>query len=370
MVAPAPRQPARLHRHPIGYSLLPINLGRSPGRQTATTDIAGTAGNAQTGGIDREIDAPGHTQTMKMEHHRMAAEARSGAQVGALEWVEHLGGERVLGGGVEYCSALHVGRYRFPGRPDRFTAPPLERHYISITVDGATEVERNLSGGEDRARFAPGNSLIMAAGQPNAWRWTRPTEEIHFYLCPEFLREIARKAGLDDVRLIDRFAFADPELQRMATALLRELSAPGIASRLWVESVTNELYLHILRQHCIAVNTDPSACSGLTAAQLRRVSEFVSKNLSRDMTLADMAEVAGVSRFHFAHMFKRSVGEPPHRWLVQHRLERAKALLRSTDLSITEVAFEVGYQSQSHFGQMFRRATGMTPRSWRKASGN
>lgn len=295
----------------------------------------------------------------------MVTKTQLGASIGASEWVAHLGGEQVLSAEGDYYPGLDIGQYRFPERPDRFTAPPLARHYISITLDGSTEVERNLSGDRDTAQFTPGHSLIMSAGQPNAWRWDRPTEEVHFYLCPELLRDMAASIGLTDVELIDRFGFSDPELQRLARALLTELRAPDIGSRLWVESLTNVLGLHILRHHCRSgrIHLDPA---GLTSAQIRRVEDFVTSNLGENISLAEMAGVAGVSRFHFAHMFKRSMGMPPHRWLVERRLDRAKELLRSTDRSVTEIAFEVGYHSQSHFGLVFRRATGMTPRAWRK----
>lgn len=294
----------------------------------------------------------------------MLNDVNTQAAVDAAEWVQLLGGEEVLHGSCN-CAALSLGQYRFPERPDRFTAPPLTHHYLSITLEGSTEVERDLHGDRETARFAPGTSLIMSAGQPNSWRWDKPTEEIHFYLCPEFLRRMGESANVAEVELMERFAFADEELQRLATTLLDEIRSPGIATNLWIESVTNVLYMHILRNYCTTSSVLESTRIGLTTAQLRHVEEFATENISREITLTEMAEVAGVSRFHFAHMFKRSMGVPPHQWLISRRLDRAKDLLRTTDLSITEIAFEVGYQSQSHFGHVFRRATGMSPRTWR-----
>lgn len=284
--------------------------------------------------------------------------------VEAGEWVRYLGGEPVLHGYFN-CAALAIGQYRFPSRPERFTAPPISRHYMSITFDGATEVERNLGDERNTARFSPGTSLIMSAGQVNSWRWDKPTEEIHLYLCPDFLRRMGETADLANTELVERFAFSDPDLQRLAGQLLEEIRSPGIASDLWVESVTNLLYMHVLRNYCTTSSSTRFPGIGLTSAQLRRVEEFVEAHMDREVTLAEMAEVTNVSRFHFAHMFKRSMGLPPHQWLIQKRVERAKQLLRNTRLSITEVAFEVGYQSQSHFGHVFRRSIGMSPRKWR-----
>jgi transcriptional regulator GlxA family with amidase domain len=74
-----------------------------------------------------------------------------------------------------------------------------------------------------------------------------------------------------------------------------------------------------------------------------------------------LARVSCVSEAHFARSFKEAFGVPPHRYLLTRRLERAKALLRDTDLSITEIAFQTGWQSLGTFGRTFRDVTGESP---------
>jgi transcriptional regulator GlxA family with amidase domain len=78
-----------------------------------------------------------------------------------------------------------------------------------------------------------------------------------------------------------------------------------------------------------------------------------------------LAQVSGVSAAHFARSFKVAFGVPPHRYLLTRRIERATALLRETDLSITEIAFQTGWSSQGTFGRTFRDIVGATPRSVR-----
>ena len=75
-----------------------------------------------------------------------------------------------------------------------------------------------------------------------------------------------------------------------------------------------------------------------------------------------LAEVSGVSEAHFARSFKQAFGVPPHRYLLTRRIERATALLRDTDLSVTEIAFETGWESLGTFGRTFRDITGESPR--------
>ena len=74
-----------------------------------------------------------------------------------------------------------------------------------------------------------------------------------------------------------------------------------------------------------------------------------------------LARVSGVSQAHFARSFKDAFGVPPHRYLLTRRIERAKALLRDTDLPITEIAFETGWSSLGTFGRTFRDVTGESP---------
>ena len=74
-----------------------------------------------------------------------------------------------------------------------------------------------------------------------------------------------------------------------------------------------------------------------------------------------LAQVSGVSEAHFARSFKDAFGVPPHRYLLTRRIERASALLRETELSITEIAFETGWNSLGTFGRTFRDVTGESP---------
>jgi transcriptional regulator GlxA family with amidase domain len=74
-----------------------------------------------------------------------------------------------------------------------------------------------------------------------------------------------------------------------------------------------------------------------------------------------LAEVSGASEAHFARAFKQAFGVPPHRYLLTRRIERAMALLRDTDLSITEIAFQTGWNSLGTFGRTFRDITGENP---------
>ena len=84
-----------------------------------------------------------------------------------------------------------------------------------------------------------------------------------------------------------------------------------------------------------------------------------------DWPVERLASVSGVSRAHFARSFKQAFGIPPHRYLLTRRIEKATALLRDTDLPITEIAFRTGWSSLGTFGRIFRDITGKAPGDFR-----
>lgn len=108
------------------------------------------------------------------------------------------------------------------------------------------------------------------------------------------------------------------------------------------------------------------AKGGLAGATQRRCLELMRSRLSEDISLDELAADAQLSPFHFARMFKQSVGVPPRVYLTQLRMEKACSLLESTELSITEIAHEVGYSSNQVLARIFHKHHRMTPSDYRR----
>lgn len=105
---------------------------------------------------------------------------------------------------------------------------------------------------------------------------------------------------------------------------------------------------------------------GLAPWATRRVIEYLHAHLADEVSLAELAAVASLSPFHFARMFKRTMGVAPHAFQRGLRCERSKEMLANTQQSVTEIAFEVGYESSQSFARMFRAETGTSPLEWRR----
>jgi AraC-like DNA-binding protein len=138
----------------------------------------------------------------------------------------------------------------------------------------------------------------------------------------------------------------------------------------WIEPIIegNERLGTVVKIESQPRRSAPPAQGGLPAFKRRRVVEFIEAHLDRPINLARLAAVVHLSPFHFHRQFKRATGSTPHQYIVQKRIERAKALLSDSQLPLVEVAAQAGFANQSHFGSTFRKATSMTPRGFRNAT--
>jgi AraC-like DNA-binding protein len=104
---------------------------------------------------------------------------------------------------------------------------------------------------------------------------------------------------------------------------------------------------------------------GLPPRVLRRVREYIAAHLQQNISIQMLADVAGLSMFHFARTFKQSEGVTPHRFLLQSRLRRVQELLANTELPLSQIAIAAGFSDQSHCARRFREFVGITPRRYR-----
>ena len=102
------------------------------------------------------------------------------------------------------------------------------------------------------------------------------------------------------------------------------------------------------------------------SARMKRVLALIEDNLHRNLTLADLAREAGLSRDHFGRLFREQLKISPHNYVVQRRMVVARRLLETTDQPILELATEVGYESQGYFTTVFKKECGCTPAAYRR----
>jgi AraC-like DNA-binding protein len=171
------------------------------------------------------------------------------------------------------------------------------------------------------------------------------------------------KAGRPDFE--PRLMFSDPTIWRYGQLIAEECARPGALSDAYGESLSLTLFLALIRLNGDA-EREPYQ-SRLAPWQLRKVTDFMRANLTETLRLSQLAAISGRSTSHFGRAFKASTGLPPHRWHLNMRIERARAMLADTGASLADVACATGFADQSHFTRVFSRIVGMSPGAWRRS---
>jgi AraC family transcriptional regulator len=132
-----------------------------------------------------------------------------------------------------------------------------------------------------------------------------------------------------------------------------------------VDQIAQALHTHLAYAYG-KIQSLSASYSGLAPWQLKRATEMLTANLECDVAIAEVAEECRLSRSHFARAFRQSTGAPPHKWLLERRVEVAKELMLNTRLPLVDVALSCGFSDQSHFTRIFSRFSGWTPSAWRR----
>ena len=117
--------------------------------------------------------------------------------------------------------------------------------------------------------------------------------------------------------------------------------------------------------HQDSITPLPRTRGGLPPRALKRVHEYIEAHLEENIGIQILANIVGLSMFHFARAFKQSKGLTPHDYLIECRVRRAQDLLANTNLSLSEIAMAAGFADQSHCTRRFRERVGVTPSDYR-----
>ena len=265
--------------------------------------------------------------------------------------------EALLGDGLR--SAL----WRREQLEDTLYDRPLH-HTLSLYLEDGFDVY--LDGEPDR-RGAPGKLCLLPAGHASRWRIHGRIRFVHVYFTQEEFGQLAVRM-LDreprTVALHQRIYIEDPVLGAL-TSRLAGLDWTDEQSRLEANACGHELMARLLLAH----SGRPAALKvrgGLAPVQRRRVLEQIEAGLDRPLSVGALADELALSAYHFARMFRVSVGEAPHRWILRRRLARARGLLASSRAPLEAIAAAAGFSHASHLVRHFRAATGVTPHAYRQ----
>jgi AraC family transcriptional regulator len=251
--------------------------------------------------------------------------------------------------------------------------PAVAEPLLVLVLAGSARVQEREMGGEwlESAVSADDFFLTMSA-QPYEMRWHAHSDEgfhvAHVYLSQRLLDLAAREmltGQADTLHLRDISGARDAQVSRLIRFLYDEMTGPGQASPLYIHGIAQALAVHLVRNYRNQQANLRSA-NALPAYKLQRVIERMQAGIATDFSLAAVAGEADMSEFHFSRMFRKATGQAPSQYFIQLRLDEARRLLLNSDMSVIEIALEVGYSSPSHFAHLFKRHAGVTPGEYRR----
>jgi AraC family transcriptional regulator len=207
-----------------------------------------------------------------------------------------------------------------------------------------------------------GMIAVSPAGLRSRLIWTSRRENVVVAISPESMADLAaNELGSVDLELRPTTRIVDLTALQFAKLIRSELNSPGHSSELYLDSLITLLGVHVLRKYSNIAKPLGSVKAGLSATAAVRVRDYLHEHFRRKLSIAELAKICGLSPGHFAHSFTVTFGVPPHRYLLERRLDFAEKLLRETASTIPEVAFLSGFSSQSHLTNMMRVHRGKTP---------
>lgn len=253
------------------------------------------------------------------------------------------------------------GRVEFAGSP---------RVIVSMHIGPSVLSDCRRDGERHSGTTVHGDLEIIPPNVAGVWDLKGRDTAMVIGIKTSLLRSIVEDAGEDPakLRVRNRFQVRDSQIEHIGWALKAEMENGYPCGRLYRDSLATALAARIVQSHSSLARPARFAKAALPPQKLRLILAFIEDHLSRDISLSEIAQAAGLSVSHFKSLFRTAVGVPPHQYLIRRRVERAAYQLRRERTPIGQIALENGFCHQSHLAMHTRRVLGVTPQELRENS--
>jgi AraC family transcriptional regulator len=256
----------------------------------------------------------------------------------------------------------------FEADPADMPTQGFDQHHILLNLNpNPHRVENWRSTGYRDFTFAQHEIAVTPAGEVNGWRWHARSQVIVVTIDPARLAAFAQSelgVILTPRQLSDCPQALDPDLCDAARMALDALRSADTASVMF-DAFARVFLVKLIKRYGEERVARLAFLKGFTAREYKRVLDHVAGHFGEPLTIEDLARVAGMSTSHFARLFKAVLNETPYQFLMDYRIEQAKAMLADPNRPLIDVALACGFSDQPHFTRLFKQATGKTPRGWR-----
>ncbi|MEM9217786.1 MAG: AraC family transcriptional regulator [Cyanobacteria bacterium P01_F01_bin.150] len=260
------------------------------------------------------------------------------------------------------------GIYIEQGENEEFTPDDVTvaQHYFAMNIGPAFEWEWKDGHTFKTHRYETGDLWVNPAGVPFSHRISGRNQFVLLTIEPRKVAEL-----LPDQPLLERQIFRrqhqakDKHLQTLMQALLVEAEMGGPNGRLYADTLSTALVTHFVNHYGLDTPVNLLNLPPTERQRLGHVIDYIEAQLTADFSLSDLAQVAGLSKFHFSRLFRDVIGLTPHKYVLKRRIEIAARCLKEGE-AIAQVAYRFGFTDQSHFTRVFKQFKGVTPKCFIK----
>jgi AraC family transcriptional regulator len=252
--------------------------------------------------------------------------------------------------------------------PGILDVPGMDRVLVSIHVGSPAKVSCTRAGDSHSGNAADGDIDIIPAGTAARWEVHDRIDTALLVGIPSaLLSSVIEERGLDPSRVVlkNRFQVRDKQLDSIGWLMKRELEAGNPCGRLFMDGLSLSAAAHLVARHS-SVAVHERLYGRLNGRTLKKILYYIDEHLTDNLSLAVLAQVAGLSQSHFRTGFRDSTGATIHQYVIRQKVERAKALLKKKELSIANIAAASGFAHQSHLSRHLQRTFGVSPTEMRR----
>jgi AraC family transcriptional regulator len=241
------------------------------------------------------------------------------------------------------------------------------RVVVSLHVGTSVAVDCRRGGERHRGTTIHGDLEIIPPNLAGVWELKSRDTALVIGLKLRVLEHIVEESGGDPskLRIFNRFQARDPQIEHIGWALKAEMESGYPSGRAYTDALATGLAARIVRNHSSSARAPRVMKAAMPGRKLKAILGYIEDNLGRDLGIEEIAGVAGLSVSHFKTLFRKSLGMPPHQYLIRRRVERAAMQLHNGRAPIGQIALENGFCHQSHLALHTRRVLGVSPREFR-----
>jgi AraC family transcriptional regulator len=268
-----------------------------------------------------------------------------------------------INGAVSQSEARSVMVRIVTDPPGRTETPALPWVCVAIHLGRAVYMYCKRGGQKHSGLGVHADIDVIPAFIECVWEPKEEDSALVVAVNPDLVATVAEESGENGshIEIRNRFQIRDTQMEHIGWALKAEMDMGYPNGRLFCDSLGTAIAAHLLNRHSSLAKLNEVSSAGMSGGQLKRVISFIEDQLARDLSLNEIAAVAGISASHFKFVFRKSVGQPVHQYIVRRRVEKAEQLLRTSKLPISQIAQITGFAHQSHLSHHMRRILGYSP---------